>query len=354
MSDLFSSIQLGNTQLANRIIMAPLTRARASDGHMPNQMMATYYQQRASAGLIITEATMITAGNSAFVNEPGIYNQEQISAWKKVTEAVHAKNGKIYLQIWHGGRATHSVLNDGQQPVGPSAIAIDDVIHTPQGKMPYEVPRALRTDEMPGIVDAFRQAARNAILAGFDGVEVHGANGYLIDQFLRSSANIRSDKYGGSIENRTRFLLDVVDAVSDEIGSAKVGLRLSPLNSFNSMQDEDTRGLLAFVSKALSSRNLAYLHVMRADFFDKQHGDVLAIAREHYSGNLIANMGYTASEASQAIKTNSIDAVAFGTGFISNPDLPLRIENNLELAPADQSTFYLGGAEGYIDYPVAS
>ena len=354
MSDLFSPIQLGGTQLNNRIIMAPLTRSRASAGHMPNQLMATYYAQRATAGLIISEATMISQGNSAFVNEPGIYNQAQISAWKTVTDAVHAQEGKIYLQIWHGGRAAHSVLNDGQQPVAPSAIAIDDVIHTPQGKLPYEVPRALETSEISMVVDAFREAAHNAMLAGFDGVEIHGANGYLIDQFLRSSSNTREDQYGGSVENRARLLLEVIDAVSDEIGSTKVGLRLSPLNSFNNMQDDDPLGLLTFVSKELDTRNLAYFHVMRADFYDKQHGDTLTTVRAHFHGNLIANMGYTESEATTAIQNNRVDAIAFGTDFISNPDLPQRFARDIALAPADPNTFYLGGEEGYIDYPAAS
>lgn len=354
MSNLFDPMQLGDVALANRIIMAPLTRGRADKGHVPSDIMTTYYAQRASAGLIISEATMISAGNSAFINEPGIYSTEQIEAWQKVTQAVHQDAGKIFLQIWHGGRACHSSLNDGAQPVAPSAIAIDDEIHTPDGKKPYEVPRELNADEIPAVVQTFKQAAINAKKAGFDGVEIHAANGYLLDQFLRASANKRTDDYGGSLEDRARLLLEVVDAVTDVLGSGRVGLRISPLNSFNSMQDDDPKGLVEYLAKQLNGRNLAYLHLMRADFFQQQHADVVSVAREHYTGKLIGNMGYDFAEASEALVTDTFDAIAFGSLFISNPDLPRRFAQNIALAEPDQGTFYTQGPQGYIDYPKAS
>ncbi|MFT6898795.1 MAG: N-ethylmaleimide reductase [Paraglaciecola sp.] len=354
MSKLFDPMQLGDVVLANRIIMAPLTRGRAEKGHVPSDIMTTYYAQRASAGLIIAEATMISEGNSAFIHEPGIYCAAQITAWQKVTQAVHQEGGKIFLQLWHGGRTCHSSLNDGAQPVAPSAIAIDGEIHTPDGKKTHEVPRELSADEIPTVVQAFRQAAINAKQAGFDGVEVHGANGYLLDQFLRASANKRSDEYGGTLENRARLLLEVVDAVVDVIGAGRVGLRISPLNSSNSMRDDDPKGLVEYLVKQLNGRNLAYLHLMRADFSRQQHGDVLSVAREHYTGNLIGNMGYNFAEASQALEAGTLDAVAFGKLFISNPDLPRRFAQSMALTAPDPTSFYTHGPRGYIDYPKAS
>jgi N-ethylmaleimide reductase len=354
MSKLFDPMQLGDVALVNRIIMAPLTRGRAEKGHVPSNIMATYYAQRASAGLIIAEATMISEGNSAFINEPGIYSAAQITAWQKVTQAVHQEGGKIFLQLWHGGRGCLWGLNDGVEPVAPSAIAINGEIQTLDGKKPYEVPRELGKDEIPTVIQAFRQAAINAKEAGFDGVEVHGANGYLLDQFLRASANKRTDEYGGSLENRARLLLEVVDAVIDVIGAGRVGLRISPLNSLNSMVDDDPKGLVDYLAKQLNGRNLAYLHLMRADFLQQQHADVLSVAREHYNGNLIGNMGYDFAEASQALAAGTLDGVAFGSLFISNPDLPRRFAQNIPLTGPDRSTFYTRGAKGYIDYPKAS
>lgn len=355
MNILFQPLQMGNLTLPNRILMAPLTRSRAEDGHLPTSLMAEYYAQRASGGLIIAEATMIMVGNSAFWHEPGIYSDAQIEGWRKTTDAVHAAGGLIFLQIWHGGRACHPLLNDGQQPVAPSPIAItDDEVHTPEGKKPYVMPLELHDNELPGIVAGFKQAAVNAKAAGFDGVEVHGANGYLLDEFLRDGSNHRAGAYGGSIENRSRLLLEVITAVSDVWGSDRVGLRISPLNSFNSMIDSDPIGLSTWLATKLNDYNLAYLHVMRSDFAQKQHGDILTPIRAHYNGILIGNMGYTAAEATAAIESAQIDAVAFGTSFLANPDLPERIKLGAALNQPDPATFYSQGPAGYTDYPTLS
>ncbi|MDD3352185.1 alkene reductase [Zoogloea sp.] len=352
MSALFQPLQAGALTLPNRILMAPLTRCRAEAGHVPGDLIATHYAQRASAGLIITEATMAMAGNSAFWHEPGIYNAAQVAGWKKVTDAVHAAGGRIFLQIWHGGRACHPLLNDGAQPVAPSPIAItNDEVHTPEGKKPYVVPRALQDDELPGIVAGFRQAAANARAAGFDGVEVHGANGYLLDEFLRDGANRRSGPYGGPIENRARLLLEVLQATIDVWGSDRVGLRLSPLNSYNSMIDSDPVGLISWLAERLNDYRLAYLHVMRSDFLGQQKDDVLTPARKHYRGVLIGNMGYSPQEAAAAIESGQLDGVAFGVPFLANPDLPARIKVGAQLNAADPTTFYSPGPEGYTDYP---
>ena len=348
---LFNPLQIGSVSLSNRILMAPLTRARADAGHMPNALMAEYYSQRASAGLIITECTMIAENTSAFYAEPGIYNAEQIAAWKVITDAVHAKGGKIFMQIWHAGRAAVPAFNNGVENVGPSAIAIDTEVHTPNGKIPNAVPRALRIDEIPGLVATYAQGAKNAIAAGFDGVEIHGANGYLIDEFLRDSANQRTDSYGGSIENRARFLFEVLTAVCDAIGADKVGLRLSPLNSYNSMKDSDPLAWIAYLTTRLNEFNLAYLHVLRADLFQVQTGDVMTIARENYKGVLIGNVAYNGEEANLDISNAKLDAVAFGTSFLANPDLPTRIKQGAPLNAPDAATFYTPGAKGYTDYP---
>lgn len=352
MTDLFTPVQLGAVTLNNRVLMAPLTRCRADDDHVPTTLMAEHYAQRASSGLIIAEATMAMEGCSAFWREPGIYSEAQVSGWKKVTDAVHARGGKIFLQIWHGGRACHPLFNDGRQPVAPSAIAItNDEVHTPEGKKAYTVPRELQDDEIPAIIEGFRAAAENAKRAGFDGVEVHGANGYLLDEFLRDGANRREGPYGGPIENRARLLLEVIEAVAEVWGSDRVGVRLSPLNSYNSMKDSDPVGLITWLAKRLSDYNLAYLHLMRSDFLGEQNADVVTPAREHYRGNLILNMGYSGDEATKAVQSGQAEAVAFGVPFIANPDLAERLENGAELNVADPSTFYSQGAEGYTDYP---
>lgn len=350
---LFTPTSLGRLALPNRIVMAPLTRCRADSNHVPTPIMAEYYAQRASAGLIVAEATMAIAGHSAFGGrEPGIYSEAQIAGWKQVTDAVHARGGRIALQIWHGGRACHSLLNHGAQPVSSSALPItNDEIHTPEGKKPYETPRALRDDELPGIVAGFRQAVVNARAAGFDAVEIHGANGYLLDQFLRDGCNQRSGPYGGSIANRARLLLEVVDAAIGAWEAGRVGVRISPLNSFNAMRDSDPVGLTRHVASELNRRGIAYLHLMRSDFFGQQKGDVMTPAREAFRGPLVGNMGYTAEEAAAAITSGALDAVGFGHQYISNPDLVERIRAGVPLAPPDQNTFYSPGAKGYTDYP---
>ena len=350
MADLFSPLRVGSLELPNRIWMAPLTRCRAEEEHVPGALIATHYGQRASAGLIVAEATMAMEGHSAFWHEPGIYNQAQIDGWRLTTDAVHQAGGRIVLQIWHGGRACHPLLNGGRQPVAPSAMAItNDTVHTPEGKQPYVVPRALEDSEIALIVEGFRRAARNAIAAGFDGVEVHGANGYLLDQFLRDGTNHRSGPYGGSLENRARLLLEVLEAVADE--TPLMGLRLSPLNGFNDIRDSDPIALASWLADRLNTLPLDYLHVIRADFTGMQQGDLLTPVRERFRGVLVANGGYSAEEAHAAIGSGLVDAVAFGTPFIANPDLPERFRRGVPLNPADPATFYTPGPEGYTDYP---
>lgn len=352
MQHLFKPLQAGALTLDHRILMAPLTRARAEPGHIPGDLIATHYAQRASAGLIIAEATMAMEGNCAFQNEPGIYSDAQVAGWKLTTDAVHAKGGKIFLQVWHGGRACHPLLNNGKQPVAPSALAItNDEVHTPEGKKPYVIPRELRDDEIPAIVAGFRQAVENAKRAGFDGVEIHGANGYLLDEFLRDGSNQRTGPYGGPIENRARLLLEVLAVANEVMGSGRVGLRLSPLNSFNSMRDSDPLALVTWLAKRLNDFNLAYLHVMRGDFLGEQQGDVMTAVRNHYKGVLVGNMGYSAEEAEQAIADGKLDAVAFGAPFLANPDLPERFRRGAALNKADPATFYTAGPKGYTDYP---
>ena len=355
-ASLFTPVNVGSVLLPNRIVMAPLTRCRADAQHVPTEIMAEYYAQRASAGLIVCEATMAIEGHSAFGGrEPGIYSAAQVTAWKRVCDAVHAKGGRLFLQVWHGGRACHSLLNKGAQPVSSSAIAITgDEIHTPEGKKPYETPRALGDDEIPGIVGGFRKAFANAKAAGFDGVEVHGANGYLLDQFLRDGCNKRTGPYGGSIENRARLLLEVVDAAVQVWGPGRVGVRISPLNSFNAMSDSDPVAVTTYVASELDRRGVAYLHIMRADFFGIQKGDVVSPARAAFKGALIGNMGYTPQEAAEAVSTGLLDAVAFGHQYVSNPDLVERVKAAAVLAEPNPGTFYTQDAKGYTDYPLFS
>jgi N-ethylmaleimide reductase len=287
--------------------------------------------------------------------EPGIYSEAQVKGWKAVTDAVHAKGGQIVLQLWHGGRACHPLLNGGAQPVAPSAIPITgDEVHTPEGKKPYVTPRELRDDEIPGIVAGFKKAAENAKAAGFDGVEVHGANGYLLDEFLRDGSNKRSGPYGGPLENRARLMLEVLDAVISVWGADRVGLRISPLNSYNSMIDSDPVAVTTYIAEQCAKRGIAYLHMMRADFFQVQQGDVITPARQQFKGTLISNMGYTADEAEQAISEGKLDAVAFGTSFLANPDLPARIAAKAPLNAPNAARFYSPGPEGYTDYPAMS
>jgi N-ethylmaleimide reductase len=347
---LFQKLQLGDLTLPNRIFMAPLTRCRAGLEHIPNDLMATYYSQRASAGLIIAEATMIQENNSAFIAEPGIYNQKQIQGWKKVTDSVHKNGGKIFLQLWHGGRACHPSMNQGFETVSASAITIDGEIRTLEGKAQHVKPRALEDREIPTYVGYFKQAAINAREAGFDGVEVHGANGYLIDQFLRDGSNKRTGPYGGSIQNRARFLLDIMTEVSAVWGAHRVGVRLSPLNSYNSMKDSDPVALVKYVASELNKLKITYLHMMRGDFMGIQTGPVTETARSEFKGIIVDNMGYTPKEAAENISAGKIDAVAFGHHFISNPNLVEKVKNNQPLSEPDSATYYTPGEKGYTDY----
>lgn len=351
-ASLFTPVSLGLLALPNRIVMSALTRCRADADHVPTGLMLEYYTQRASAGMILTEATMAIEGHSAFGGrEPGIYSAAQVTAWKKITDAVHAKGGKILCQLWHGGRACHSLLNNGAQPVAPSPLRItNDETYTPQGKKPYEIPRELRDDELPGIVAGFQRAAENAKLAGFDGVEVHGANGYLLDEFLRDGSNQRSGPYGGSLANRARLLLEVVDAASAVWGANCVGVRISPLNSYNEMKDSDPVALTRYVAAELDRRGIAFLDLMRADFFGLQKADVVTPARQAFKGALLCGMGYTPEEAGQAVASGVAAAIVFGHHFVSNPDLVERVRAGVALVEPDAKTFYSPGPRGYTDY----
>lgn len=353
--NLFSPYQLGELELANRVVMAPLTRQRAGGGNVPHQLNATYYAQRASAGLIIAEATQVTPQGQGYPHTPGIHSSEQVAGWKLVTEAVHQQGGRIFLQLWHVGRISHPDLQpDGVLPVAPSAIAPKGEVFTYEGKKPYVTPRALETSEIPDIVEQFRQGAANALEAGFDGVEIHSANGYLIDQFLRDSTNQRTDKYGGSVENRTRLLLEITEAVTSVWDSQRVGVRLSPSGTFNDISDSNPLETFGYAAQALNRFNLAYLHIFEALEADIRHGATIvptSYLRERFTGTLIVNGGYTREKADSVLANNAADLIAFGTLFISNPDLPERLALNAPLNQPDPSTFYGGGEKGYTDYP---
>jgi len=348
---LLRPIRIGAVDAPNRVLMAPLTRCRAPN-HVPTPLMAEYYAQRATAGLIIAEATMAIAGGSAFNNEPGVHTDEQIAGWRVVTDQVHAANGRIFLQLWHGGRTCHPLLNGGRQPIAPSAIAItSNPFRGPDGPVPHAVPRAVDDGEIPDLVGGFARATRHARDAGFDGVEIHGANGYLIDQFTRDGSNQRTGAYGGPASHRIRFACEVVEAACAAWEPGRVGLRVSPLGSGNSMSDSDPVGTYTLLAEAVSRIGIAYLHVLRADFTGVQKADVLTPLRQAFRGTLVSNMGYTPDEAEQAIESGAVDAVAFGRAFLANPDLPERIRVGAELNTANDKTFYGGGAEGYTDYP---
>ncbi|MDB5987755.1 MAG: nemA 1 [Nevskia sp.] len=352
-SKLLTPVQVGDLALKNRIIMSSLTRSRAGKQHIPNELLAEYYMQRASAGLVMTEATMIAADGCAFTAEAGIWDAERVAGWKQVTDAVHQAGGLMAVQLWHPGRAAHSLLNDGAQPISSSNKAIrNDTIYTSKGAQPYEVPRALRTDELPGIVASFRKAAENAKQAGFDAVEIHGAHGYLLDQFLRDGANDRSDLYGGSIENRARLLFEVVDAAIDVLGAGRVGLRISPLVPYNDMIDSDPKLLVAYVAEQLERRGAAFLD-LRHDQYDRPAEQELAkIARTTYHGTLMRNGGFSQASGEAALADGSADAIIYGKLYIANPDLVERFRLGTPLAQLDPKTLYSPGPHGYTDYPV--
>ncbi len=353
--DLFSPVKLGRTELKNRIVMAPLTRNRAAmPGNVPQDINASYYAQRASAGLIIAEATPISPMGHGYPATPGIHTPEQVAGWKKVVDAVHAKGGKVYLQLWHVGRISHpTLLPDNALPVAPSAIKPAGQAFTYTGLQDYVTPRALETDEIPALIDDYRNAAKNALEAGFDGIEVHAANGYLIDQFLRDNTNQRTDQYGGSIANRTRLLLEVVAAVSKVWGSDRVGVRISPINQFNDIRDSYPQALFNHVAESLNPFNLAYLHVVEASMTnDAPQPFDFAELRRAYHGSYMANGGYDKARGNAAIGSGHADAVAYGVPFIGNPDLVERYRQDVPLNAADPNTFYGGAEQGYTDYPV--
>ncbi len=353
-NDLFSPVKLGGIALNNRVVMAPLTRNRAGDAGVPQDMNVTYYAQRASAGLIITEATPISPMAHGYPALPGIYSDAQVAGWKKITDAVHAKGGKIVIQLWHVGRISHpSLLPNGAQSVAPSAIKPAGQAFTYTGLQDYVTPRALDASELPAIVQDYVHATQCALAAGFDGVEVHSANGYLLDQFLRDGSNQRTDAYGGSIENRARLLLEVVEAVVKTAGADKVGVRLSPVNPFNDMQDSRPQAVFEYVANALNRFNLAYLHAVEGGI----HGGGesvpfdFAAFRKQFKSAYIANLSYDKVRGNAAIASGHADAVAYGVPYIANPDLVERFKQDAPLNQADANTFYGGTEQGYTDYP---
>ncbi|MEG3438382.1 alkene reductase [Pannus brasiliensis CCIBt3594] len=352
---LLSQFQLGDLSLENRIVLAPMTRARAGEKRLANEMMAEYYKQRASAGLLITEATVISEQGIGWLNTPGIYTDEQAEAWKIVTKVTRMKGTPIFCQLWHCGRASHSSFHNGELPVAPSAIAISGEIHTPIGKQPHEVPRALETAEIPAIVEDFRRAAQRAKEAGFDGVEIHAANGYLIDTFLQSSTNHREDIYGGSLENRYRFLQEIVEAILTVFPAHRVGVRLSPNGVYNDMGSDDFRETFLYVAERLNECKLGYLHILDGlafGFHEKGEPMTLAEFRSVFENAIIGNCGYTKETAEEMIQSGDADLIAFGRDYISNPDLVERFANNWPLnPPADMKDWYSFEKEGYIDFP---
>ena len=355
-SPLLAPITVGALHLPNRMIMAPLTRRRATAENMPTDLMPVYYAQRASAGLIISEATPISPQGIGYNNLPGIFTRAQVEAWKQVTAAVHGRGGRIFMQLWHVGRVSHSLFQPGHAlPVAPSAISAGDTINTPEGHRSMEIPRALEITEIADIVKDYRKAAENALEAGFDGVEIHGANAYLIDQFLHDSSNKRTDAYGGSIENRCRFALQVVQAVCSVWGGQRVGIRLSPSNVRYGMNDKDPAALFGYLVGKLNAFNLAYLHfvepMLPLDEYPQMIREVARHFRPLWKGPLITAGNYNQEKGEAILREGIADMVAFGRLFISNPDLPQRFAQKAPLAEPDISTFYAGGEKGYIDYP---
>jgi N-ethylmaleimide reductase len=348
---LFTPFTLGALKLPHRVVMAPMTRNRAGPGQVPTALMAEYYAQRASAALILTEATQASLQGYGYPNTPGIHTDAQVEGWRRVTDAVHARGGRIFLQIWHVGRISHPVMQPGGAlPVAPSAIAAEGQLFTTEGMKPFVTPRALELEEIPGIVREFAEGARRAREAGFDGVEVHGANGYLLDQFLRDGSNHRTDAYGGSVEKRARLLLEVTEAVTGVLGADRVGVRLSPNNPFNSMSDSDPARTFGYAAGALAKLRLAYLHVM-APVTDPKTPQLLPLIRERFQGPLMVNGGHSLQSANAVIQDRLADLVSFGSSFLANPDLPERLLKEAPLNTPDKSTFYGGDARGYTDYP---
>lgn len=346
---LFSPYQLGNIELANRLVMAPMTRSRAVERNVPNPLAATYYAQRASAGLIVTEATQVSPQGVGYIRTPGIHSAEQVVGWSRVTEAVHRAGGKIFLQLWHVGRISHPDFHGGELPVAPSAISPQGQVFTTKGPQQMVTPRALALAELPGIVEQFRRGAENAKRAGFDGVELHGANGYLLDQFTRGGTNHRTDSYGGTVENRTRLPLEVTQAVIDVWGGDRVGYRISPTSPFNSMSDSDPVQTFSYLTEQLNRLGVVYLHVV--DPISNGMKRVSPLLRGKFDRTYIVNGGFDFESANAAIRNGETDLVAFGTPFLANPDLPKRYQSGALLNVPDQATFYAGEDRGFTDYP---
>jgi N-ethylmaleimide reductase len=351
MTDLFSDIQLGSLTLPNRIVMAPMTRNRAPQT-IPTPLMGEYYAQRASAGLIITEGAQVSDQGVGYPATPGIHSGEQMEGWRQVPGAVHAAGGHIFIQLWHCGRISHPGYHGGELPVAPSAIKPEGQAFTYEGLQDFVTPRALETDEIPGVVEQYRRAAACAITAGFDGVEIHSANGYLLDQFLRDSSNQRSDTYGGTIGNRIRLLKEVTEAVVSEVGADRVGVRISPVNAFNDIHDSDPQTLFNQVAQTLNDLGTVYLHVVEVTMAGEVDKAVdMTELRRHFNGIYIANGGYDKARGNDVITTGAADMVAYGIPCLANPDLLERFQQNATLNEPDQATFYGGDTHGYTDYP---
>ena len=351
MTDLTTPMKLGALTLANRMAMAPMTRNRAP-ATIPTPLMLEYYQQRACAGVIITEGAQISEQAVGYPATPGIYTDEQVDGWRSITDAVHTKGGAIFVQLWHCGRVSHPDFHGGELPVAPSAIRPAGQAFTYEGLKDFVTPRELALGELPGIIEKYRHAAACAIAAGFDGVEIHAANGYLLDQFLRDGSNNRTDIYGGSIENRTRLLLEVTAAVCNEIGAERVGVRISPVNGFNDMHDSDPQALFNHVATALSVLKPAYLHVVEVSMTGDADSAVdMQQIRSRFAGCYIANGCYDKARGNAVLATEAADMVAYGVPFLANPDLPERFRQDAALNTADQASFYGGDASGYTDYP---
>lgn len=346
MANLFDPVQLGAVALRNRIVMAPMTRTRASEGRVPNDLMRLYYSQRAGAGLILTEATSVSPQGVGYPNTPGIWSSAQVDGWRKITSAVHDKGGRIFVQLWHVGRVSDPEHLNGEIPVAPSAIACAGHVSLLRPKRNYVVPRALHAEEIPRIIQDFADAAGHARDAGFDGIEIHAANGYLIDQFLQDGTNKRQDGYGGSIENRARFLMEIVDACSSVWGAGRIGVHLSPYGTAHGIHDSDPDTLFTYVARELSRRSVGFLFLREAP----GHEDLTDAIRSEFDGSLIVNQDYTLDRAEQVVAEGRADAVAFGRPFISNPDLVRRLKTGAPLQPFDTSTFYGDGPAGYVDY----
>lgn len=347
---LFESLKVGDLTLPNRIIMSPLTRQRASEGRIPNEMMAEYYGQRASAGLIISEATIVDPMGAGYADTPGVWSSEQIEGWKKITSSVHSKGGRIFLQLWHVGRISDPEFLKGEKPLAPSAIPAAGHVSLLRPKRPYVTPRAIETEEVEQIIEKFVQGSKNAKTAGFDGVEIHAANGYLIDQFLQSKTNQRTDQYGGSVENRARFLLEIVDGIIDVWGPGRVGVHLAPASDSHDMGDDNPTETFGYVAKELGKRDIAFIFTREG----QREAYLTAHIKKQFGGVVIGNQGLTPELAENLIESGVIDAAAWGKYFISNPDLVERIRSNVPWAEFNMETFYIGGSEGYTTYPRAT